>query len=424
MRFLDKIKADDLLRHIAILFSGMVVVHICNIFFQMGVGRILPEQEYVLLAAFLGVLAIIQRPLSTLRTGLSHYSSILQQENRVGDIKRLLRKWLLLAGAPSLLLGCIVLFLGNAISGYFHLERIAPVIISGAVLPALFIIPVLGGAAQGLQMFKWCSAANISSAMIRLGLGVGFVWLLYPACGWAMLGHGLGIYVGSSVLFFGLLGALRGHAKTKAPLPSMRFYLFQSFMIQAAYAILMTADVVLIKHYLPEDTEFAYAATLGRMVVFLPSAIVGAMFPKVASKGAGTKQQRNIFLRSFGMTAVFVVAAVAGCFLLAGLLARVLFGISGASDYLRLMIGQMALVMGLSALLNVVVQFFVAQRRFMPAFSVVFFALVYLGGAMLLHDTSLNIVILSGLCNGGALLACILALFMPKRAGGVSNEVR
>lgn len=413
MNILSKLKSNDLLRHSALLFSAMMVVHICNVVFQMVVGRAL-KNEYALLAAFLGVLAIIQRPLSTLATGVSHYSSLLKQDDRIGDIKRLLHKWLLLTGIPSLILGIAVVAFNHVVADFLHLERPAPVIIAGAVLPALFMVPVLAGAVQGLQLFGWSAAAAICGALARLGLGAGFVWFLYAACGWAMLGHGLGIYVTTAVLLMGLLLVLRGQKKSEVALPSMRFYLIQSFFIQAAYAVLMTADVVLVKHYLPEDTEFAFAATLGRMVVFLPGAIVTAMFPKVASKGTLTKDQKSVFLHSFAYTALFVMVAVAGCFIFSRLLARIIFGIADASNYLRGMIGLMSLVMGFSSLLNVVVHFLVAQRRFIPAFSIIVFALVYLAAAELFHATSWQVVLAAALCNAGAFLVTFIAVLRVK----------
>ena len=63
-----RVFADDLLRHTSILFSGMMVVHVCNMLFQMGVSRALPQEEYALLAAFLGGLAIIQRSFDNVAT--------------------------------------------------------------------------------------------------------------------------------------------------------------------------------------------------------------------------------------------------------------------------------------------------------------------------------------------------------------------
>jgi O-antigen/teichoic acid export membrane protein len=406
--------SDDLLRHTAVLFSGMLVVHVCNLVYQMAVSRILPKREYALLAAFLGVLTIIQRPLATLTVGISHYSSLLRQEGRLGDVKRLLKKWLLLTGIPAAFFGGLSVVVSRELAGFLHLDRVAPVVIAGALLPALFWLPIFNGAGQGLQLFGWCSASAVCGALVRLGLGAGFVWFLYPACGWAMLGHGLGIYASAAILLLGLFLMLRGLGRSQLALPSMRFYLIQSFFIQAAYAVLMTADVVLVKHYLPGDTEFAYAATLGRLVVFLPGIIVTAMFPKVVSRGAGSRAQYQIFVKSLVWTAVFVLAAVLGCSVFSGLLARILFGIADAPVYLKRMIGMMSLVMGFSALLNVVLQFLLAQHRFIPAFSIVGFAGLYLAGAALFHVTAWQVITTAAVCNAGALFSGILAAIRPK----------
>lgn len=400
-----RFSADDLLRHAGILFSGMMVVNVCNMVFQMAVSRALPKEEYALLAAFFGVLAIIQRPLGTLTTGVNHYSSLLRQEGRVGDVKRLLRKWLLLMGGAGLFLGVVSVIFNEELSRFLHLSRVAPVVIAGALLPALFCSPVLVGVIQGLQCFGWRFFSSISGALVRLGLGAGFVWFLYPACGWAMLGHGLGIYASAGLLFLVLMRLLRGQEKSAEALPSMRFYMLKSFFVQAAYAVLMTADVVMVKHYIPENTEFAYAATLGRMVVFLSGAIASAMFPKVASCGSGSFEQYRVFLKSLGLTALCVAAACAGCFLFSGLLSRILFGMVSASDSLRAMIGWVSLVMGFSALLNVVVQFLLAQRRFFPASSAIIFAGLYVVGVALFHENVWQLISVAGVCNAGALLA-------------------
>lgn len=409
------LKKDELLRHVSILFSGMMVVHVCNLVYQMVVSRILPESEYTLLAAFLGVLAIIQRPLTTLTAGMSRYSSLLQQDGYVGDVRRLLRKWLLLTGAPALLFGLGVVLWSEPLAGFLNLERMAPVMIAGAVLPALFCSSVLEGAGQGLQLFGWSSVAMICGALVRLGLGAGFVYWVYPACGWAMLGHGLGIYATGAVLLAGLLWYLRGGAKSRKPLPSLRGYLLQSFFILTAYSLLMTGDIVLVKHFCPGETDFAYAATLGRIVIFLPGAIVAAMFPKVASRGRGSDAQFKLFLRSLAYTGVCVAVAVGGCVLFSGLLARILFGIAEASLYLQRLIGWMAVVMGFSALLNVVVQFLLAQRLFSGLLTVPLMAAVYLAGAYF-FPTTYGIVAWAGIANLFALVGTVWFVLHKKKA--------
>ncbi len=397
--------ADDLLRHTAILFAGMMVVHVCNLVYQMVVSRVLPKEEYALLAAFLGVLAIISYPLATLTTGLSRYSSLLRQEGRTGDIKRLLRKWLLLTGAPAFLLGVAVVVFNDPVAGYMNLNRAAPVVIVGVVLPAMFWLPVLTGAAQGIQLFGWCSVSSITGSVLRLLMGAGLVWFWHPACGWAMLGHSAGLYLSAAVLAAGLFLVLRGGNETSATLPSMRFYLLQSFFVQIAFAVLMNADVVLVKHYLPDNTEFAYASTLGRIVAFLPMAVAMAMFPKVASSGGATAEHQKIFLRSFGFTALCVAAAAVACLAFPRLLLHILFGIHDAPDSMVQLTRLMALAMSASALLNVVVQFLLAQRRFKETLGVGVSCLLYLLSAHVFHGTAQQIAVGAGIFNAVALLA-------------------
>ncbi|HAS83948.1 MAG TPA: hypothetical protein DCS43_15035 [Verrucomicrobia bacterium] len=374
----------------------------------MAVSRGLSGEEYTLLTAFMGVLVIISLPLSTLSNGFSHHTSLLVQSGRTGDVRRLLTKWLLLAGIPSVLSGGIAIIWNAPLAALLHLDRAEPVIIVGAALPALFWLAVLVGAGQGLQLFGWCSSATIGGALVRLGLGAGFVWFVYPACGWAMLGHSLGIYTAAFVLLPGLWQVLRPSRSTGQRLPSMRFYLLQCVFIQSAYAILMNADVILVKHFLPDDTDFAYAATLGRLVAFLPGAIVMAMFPKVASYGAGNTDQHRIFLKAFWGTALMVMVSILGCVLFPRLFLRIIYGMKTPSDTLIQMVAALALVMGFSAMLNVVLQYLLAQRRFRIGWIPVICAGAYIGGVVWRHTSSWDIMVAAGVGNLIAVVACLI----------------
>lgn len=418
--FWARLLRDDLVKHTGILFSGMMLVHSCSVVFQMAMRRVLPIEEYNLLLAFLAWLTMIQRPATTLNAGISHYSSLLKQEGRLGDIKRLLTKWLSATGATAILLGVSVFLFRSQVATFLDMNREEPVVIMSAIIPALFWLPILGGAVQGLEMFKWRSAAMSLGALARVALGVGLVLSLYRACGWAMLGHGASLYISTVILLLALAFSLWGTATSTLPLPSLRFYLIQSFLVQGAYAVLMTADVVLVRHYLSEDPDFGTAAMISRMVVFLPVAIAVAMFPKVTSGGTMSRVQRSVFLRSLGYTALCVVAGILVCGLAGGLVARV-FGVPAPSDYLKNMITLMAVAMGFSALLNVLLQFLVAQRRFNPAYTVIGFALAYLGSATLFHNSSWQIASASVACNAGAVVVLLVFLW---RKRWFAHEIR
>lgn len=408
---LTRLFKDDLLRHTAILFTGMMVVNGCNLVYQMAVSRVLPKNEYVLLMAFSGMLAMFSYPLSTLTTGLGHYSSLLYQEGRFGDVKRLVIKWLLLTSIPSLIFGAVTVIWSGNLAKFMHLDRIAPVVIAGSVIPAMFFLPILTGAAQGLQLFGWCSVSNIFGAVVRLVLGAGFVWFFHSSCGWAMLGHCSGIYGSAAVLIVGLILTLRSSEKSDVPLPSLRMYLVKSCFALMAFAVLMNADVVLVKHYLPHDDEFAYAATLGRTVAFLSMAVAMAMFPKVSSSKEITAKHRKIFLQSFGYTVIFVGAATLACFLIPHLLLNLLFGMDVVSESMVRLTRWMAVAMSLSALLNVVVQFLLAQRRFQETIVVMVSSVLYLLLAHLDHESAEQIAVAACIFNLIALLAGLFGVF-------------
>jgi len=412
MNFLKK---DELLTHTALMFFAMMAVHVCNLAYQMVVSRALSAEDYALLMAFLGVLAILSRPLATLGTAMNHSVSLMRQRGAEGDVGRLLKKWMLRAGAPGLFLGATVLIFSAPISAFFHIERLAPVVVTGLLLPAVFMSPVLNGAGLGLQRFGVVSLGVILGALARVGTGAFLVLALYSACGWALLGHGIGLY--ATVLFLGgaLFFALRGKKRTAESIPSLRSYLLQSFFIQIAYAVLMNADIVMVKHYLPGNELFAYASTVGRMVAFLPAAIALAMFPKVVSSGETSAEHHGLFIRSFVYTLVCVLIALAGCLLLPRLPLLILFGIRDASAKLILLTRVMSVAMCFSALLNVVVMFLLAQRRFIPASFVILFAGLYLLGVHFLHTSAMQVAWQSTLFNACGLVFCAGCVF-HKRA--------
>ncbi len=413
-RFLAKpmefLLRDELFRHAALLFTASIITSFGNIGYQMVVGRALPAAEYALLATFLALFAIVARPLGTLSTGISRYASLLVREGRRGVVGRLLAKWMLLAGGASIVLSAVCILFARPIAAFFHLERVAPVVVSAAALPAIFIAPVLGGMLQGLQRFVWTSIGSIANALSRVALGGLLVALLYPACGWALAGHVGGMYVALLVCLVPLIPLMVRRTSDRSPVPSMRLYLLQCLFIQISAAILMTGDVVMVKRYLPENTDFAYAATLGRMVAFMAASVVMAMFPKVSSAGAFTREHRAVYLRALLYTAGLVGASLLLCLLVPGPMLRILFKITQPSPEILGYTRWMALVMAAATLLNINVFLLLAQRRFRLLSSVAACALLYLAGVHLFHGTAYHVVVFAGIANLAALLATTVGI--------------
>jgi multidrug transporter EmrE-like cation transporter len=78
----------------------------------------------------------------------------------------------------------------------------------------------------------------------------------------------------------------------------------------------------------------------------------------------------------------------------------------------------MAAVMAASALLNVVVQFLLAQRRFKDLITVVFCAVLYLASVYFFHKNAQQIATMAGISNALALITGIWIVTRRNSAAG------
>jgi O-antigen/teichoic acid export membrane protein len=398
-RIIESLRHDALFCHAMMLSMATMISNVCNVTYQMVVSRQLSDDDYALLATFLSLFAIVSRPLGVLYTATTHYTSLLLKEGRSGAVKRLVRKWILIAGVPSLFCSAVCMIFAAQIAELFNLNRVAPVVVFSAALPVLFLTPVVCGTLRGMQQFGWIALASVSGAISRVSIGVGFVLLLYPACGWALLGHAGGLYFNLLVSLVVLLALVVRFPADREALPSFRLYIFQCFFVNFSIAMLMNGDVVFVRCFLPDETGFAKAATLGRMVVFLTTAVTMAMFPKVSSAGTFTKEHRRIYLRGLVYTSLLIAGSLVFCFFFPHILHRVLFRILEPSSPLIAQTRWIALVMGAAVLLGLNSSLLVAQRRFKDVSVVIVSALIYFVGVQRFHDSALSIIAVAGAAN-------------------------
>jgi hypothetical protein len=144
------------------------------------------------------------------------------------------------------------------------------------------------------------------------------------------------------------------------------------------FAVFLSGDVVLVKRLFPEEAAtFSYAATLGHLVMVLPSAFVGAMFPKVVGEGAGSAVERRMLWRVLGACLLTAGAGALFLHLTAGVLPRWIFGLQEVSESLVDWLQGVAWAMVPVALLSALMRFGLARNRLgltlvIPLMSVVF----------------------------------------------------
>lgn len=408
----ERLSGDQLLRHGTLLMSASMVSHICNMAFLMVMGRCLPGHEFALLTTLLGFANMAILPLGAISAAVNHSTSLLVQTGRTGDVSSLIRKWLVRMGGMGVLIFLVCLLFPNQIASFMHLDRKSPVIIMGFTLCLIFSSSVMNGAANGLQMFGVTTAGLQASAVVRLAVGVLFIHLLARAAGWGLMGHAVGLGANFAIVSIFLWRRLHEVPKTSARVPSIRSYVPLSFIALSAFAVLFRADMILVKHYLPADAAtFAYATTLGHIVIFLPMPFAKAMFPKVVSEGVSTKAHYTVLKKSLFYTTVCIVPAAIGCSVVGWVPLRILYGIQDPSRELLLLVGAMGWVMLPVALINIVLFFQLAQKQFMQTLPVLVFAVAYLVGVALFHQSVWSVVAVAGASTWGCLGGCLLMLF-------------
>lgn len=417
------LRTDPLFRHTVLLSAAAMVVNLCNLSFQMVVGRALPHAEYTLLAAFLAVFGIAGRPFGTLATAMNHFTSVLLQEGKRALLGRLMTKWGLLTAVPSLLIALLCTLFASRIAAFFHLDRTEPVIVAALAIPAVFCAPVFLGAVSGMQRFGLSALATTLGAVARVALGAFFVYGIYPACGWALVGHTGGLYVTFAIVLIVLAPYIitRTSRIPGENLPSLRRYIFWSFLVELSVAVLMTGDVIMVRHYLPLEEEFAYAATMSRMIVFFSGAVAVALFPKVATAGAFTPEHRRLYLRALAYTGAFAVVSLLVCIGLPEISLRLMFGLDTPGEHLVGMTRWMGVVMGLSVLLQLNVSLLLAQRRFRLLFVSILCALAYICGVHFWGDTITSIIAIAGIASLAAFAVTTAGILWPVGGGFFSG---
>src|SRR5205085_5591230 len=121
----------------------------------------------------------------------------------------------------------------------------------------------------------------------------------------------------------------------------------------------------LAKHYLPPAAAGIYAAgsVLARAVYFLGLTVTGVMFPEVATLHARNEGHFHVVDRSLLLLCLVAVGLAAAYFVLPGL---VLLPYGAGYDPVRPYLGSFAVALGLLALSNLLVNYFLSvdSRRF------------------------------------------------------------
>jgi O-antigen/teichoic acid export membrane protein len=256
--------------------------------------------DFAAFNSLLSIFMLISTPLATLQTAVVKYVAEFKAQNQAAKIHTLLsylaRKvfWLIL----------ITFFIFYFLSSYLTDKLKIPSLSAGYILALLlalsWITPVLTGALQGLELFKWLVSSSLISGALKLILAFLFISLGFNIAG-ALGAFLVASFIGIIISFFPLKNLFSWQImQEEVNFKEFFTYLFPVAISSFCFVVLVNSDMVLVKYFFsPTEAGFySLAQMLGKIFLFLPAAISVVMFPRTTGLNAQDKDTRSTLTRS------------------------------------------------------------------------------------------------------------------------------
>lgn len=414
--------------HGLILLVTAQVANCSGLLFHMLLGGDwvswgLEADEYQTMVFMINTVLIATAPMDAFRSMAGHYASLLIRENRAGDIRRFWRFWsfrLSLAAVGILGVGAL---LAVPVSLLFHVNQPGTWMLSMAALGLTLQMFHLAGIFQGMQCFYWMAAVQNVWSFLKVILAVLMVYTFAPLALFGVAAHGLGM--GCSVLIglVGLYWVTRDSPAGAQPVPHASGYLVRSMILMTGFTALLNMDIHVVQFFLPStDALAAKGGTIARAVVFLPMPIALALFPKVTSARQLRREDATLLWKALRYVLILVAAIGGICALKPEWPLWALYGELDPSPLLRQTVRGYVLAMMPLAVCHVLLNFFIAQRRFRACGWILVSAVLFLGSSALFHSRVLDVVVALGF---SALFGLVMMLHELRRLfrGGFTEPV-
>jgi len=406
------------LRAGVVVFAGIASANVGNALFHLVAARWLGPSGYGDVASLLALAGLIGFPLGGAQLAMAQYVAHFTATGRPRAVGGVFWRSLSLALAAGGIMTILLAAGSVPLQRLLGVSSLAAVILTALVTIPAVLTPVIWGLAQGLERFVLFSAAQVAGPVIR-------ILALVP-----LLALGLGV---SGAMIAGLVASV---AAVLIPLWVLRHWLVVGIgqavpvtpsearrlivpIVLGLLAItsLSSIDVVFAKVALSDHDAGLYggASLIGRLILYLPAAIVAVVLPKVSGRAALGRATRDILLKSLLATGALCVVAVALYAAAPGLVVDVAFG--AKYEEATGLLWLFGVAMTGFALLNVLFVYHLGRRTYSVSWLLCAGAVVQIAGFALFHDSAEELLAVS-IATAYSLLAVYL-LFLARGADGV-----
>lgn len=356
---------DAFLGNILFVFAGSTLANILNLLCQLFIAHALPTREFSLCNSLLAVFVIASAPLAVLQLAAAKFSAEYNGRGDHARAARFIAGFLTHIAAGAGITLAVFLPAAASLARFLHLPSASYGFMLVFLVASAWLLPACAGALQGLELFKWSSAATSAGGIIKLLLVAAFVLR-----GYGVFGVLAAMVLANLCVIALFLIPLRAYLKTPpAPEHIRRLsfkpaaaYFFPLALAQFSFMSLVSYDMIAATRVFSRDAagSYALAQMAGKIFLFLPGAVSIVMFPRVSSMNACAQDTRCILTRSLLYTLGLCAAAACVYNLFPVIVMKAL---TGKVDYLALTIGRLcAFSMSCWALVNILTAYFLSLR--------------------------------------------------------------
>ena len=369
--------SQSLVKNTTILFIMNLAGSFLNYLFQIIMGRLFTLSDFGIFNALLSLLMILAVVHFTIMNTTSQRVSILNAENAADKYYPFYKHTVRRVFIISIVILSIYLILLHPLRIFFKVPGYLPIILLGIYCAVSLLLFVNRGFLQGIKSFL----AFGSIEVLFPGFQVAFSTLL------VLIGAGVsGVFGGM------LLSVLILYAATLLFLKRKYFHNTQSsvaedtifdrstlgiFLVHLFFSAFLFIDMIMIKHLLSPDIAGEYAAVvvIGRILFYIPGAIVLVMFPYAVENKQTGKSALPLLIKSMALAASITLVGICLYYFFPEQIVGILFGkrYKEAVPYLW----KYALAVSALGLIYVINHFKMSRYEYKQIF--------YMGGMLLLE---------------------------------------
>lgn len=407
-----------------LMFVSTIAGGVLGYVFQVLMGRMLSIADYGLFVTFMALLAVIGVPFNALSMIVTRKASAYRakgQPERIAGIYWWVNKRLLWAAIVVTL--CALPF-SPLMRDYFRLDSLVPIWIFLFIIFFLFFSTVNPAFLQAQQNFRWLAASGMAIPVSRIIFCAALVLVGFRLNG-ALMGVTFALAITWLITFLPLRHAVTlpagatqagGYLSFKSAIPVL--------IASLAFTMMTQLDMVLVNHYFDPQQAGIYAAAsiLGKAVMYLPGAIVMAMFPMVAENDSREQSSAHLFFNALALTGGLSGAGALLYFFFADGIMSLLYGqkYQPAAELLR----YYGFAMLPMALVMVAEYFLIAKGRVVFAYIMMLVIPFVLLAAQARHGRLMDMVYILGACGWGLALVGFGVIGIQYWQGGRPRRVR